>query len=130
MKTNFSFILSLLFLTNCTSFNKNLVKGASLGTGVGFAIASKRNTSQETKIKETLLGTFVGVAIAYFLTKKKKKKSAPPLPYKKVDDVDKAPFLTNPEVRSYWEPDQILGNKYIEGHKIWILESRPEWTKK
>ena len=39
------------------------------------------------------------------------------------------PLLTKPKVRMYVEPDKIQGNKYIESHRIWVIESTPSWTK-
>lgn len=44
---------------------------------------------------------------------------------------DKAefPHLTKPKLRSMWVPDQIEGNKYIEGHYIYIIEDPGSWSK-
>jgi len=39
------------------------------------------------------------------------------------------PSLTKPKLRSMWVPDQIEGNKYIEGHYIYIIEDPGSWTK-
>ena len=39
------------------------------------------------------------------------------------------PHLTKPKLRSMWVPDQIEGNKYIEGHFIYLIEDAGSWSK-
>ena len=39
------------------------------------------------------------------------------------------PSLTKPKLRSMWVPDQIEGNKYIEGHFIYVIEDSGSWSK-
>lgn len=43
-------------------------------------------------------------------------------------DTNKAPFLTEPKVRKVWVPEKIDGDKFIEGHYMWILEKTSSWS--
>lgn len=45
------------------------------------------------------------------------------------DKVDnKSPSLTAPKVRKVWVPEKIEGDKFIEGHYMWILEKTTSWS--
>ena len=41
---------------------------------------------------------------------------------------DKSPALTSPKVRKVWVPEKIEGDKYIEGHWMWVLERTTTWS--
>ncbi len=43
------------------------------------------------------------------------------------DDI-KSPSLTAPKVSKVWVPEKIEGDKYIEGHYMWILEKTTSWS--
>ena len=43
-------------------------------------------------------------------------------------DDNKTPSLTAPKVNKIWVPEKIEGDKYIEGHYIWILEKTTSWS--
>ena len=38
------------------------------------------------------------------------------------------PSLTAPKVRKIWIPEKIEGDKYIEGHYMWVLENTSVWS--
>jgi hypothetical protein len=40
----------------------------------------------------------------------------------------KTPFLTSPKVRKVWVPEKIEGEKFIEGHWMWVLERTSSWS--
>ncbi len=42
--------------------------------------------------------------------------------------VDKSPALTSPKVRKVWVPEKIEGDKFIEGHWMWVLERTTTWS--
>ncbi len=44
------------------------------------------------------------------------------------DDQAKNPALTTPKVRKVWVPEKIEGDKYIEGHWMWVLERTTTWS--
>ena len=41
---------------------------------------------------------------------------------------NKSPSLTAPKVSKVWVPEKIEGDKYIEGHYMWILEKTTSWS--
>ncbi len=41
---------------------------------------------------------------------------------------NKSPSLTLPKVRKVWVPEKIEGDKYIEGHWMWVLERTTTWS--
>lgn len=43
-------------------------------------------------------------------------------------DDNKSPALTAPKVRKVWVPEKIEGDKFIEGHYMWILEKTTSWS--
>lgn len=47
----------------------------------------------------------------------------------KTKDEEKYPFLTRPEVRTIWVPDAIEGNRYIEKHRVFIIDKNTSWSK-
>ncbi len=48
---------------------------------------------------------------------------------KPTDKVEnKSPSLTTPKVRKVWVPEKIEGDKYIEGHWMWVLERTTTWS--
>ena len=42
---------------------------------------------------------------------------------------DKAPFLTSPEVHRMWVPDRVEGNKYEEGHNVYMIDKQSVWSR-
>lgn len=44
----------------------------------------------------------------------------------KIDN--KSPSLTTPKVRKVWVPEKIEGDKFIEGHWMWVLERTTTWS--
>lgn len=41
---------------------------------------------------------------------------------------NKSPSLTTPKVRKVWVAEKIEGDKYIEGHWMWVLERTTTWS--
>lgn len=46
-----------------------------------------------------------------------------------IKEEDKLPFLTRPEVKTLWIPDSIEGNRYIEGHRVFVIDKNSSWSK-
>ena len=38
------------------------------------------------------------------------------------------PSLTSPEVRRMWVPEKIEGNKFIEGHYMYVIDKPSVWS--
>lgn len=45
-----------------------------------------------------------------------------------VEDCNDWAKLTSPKVRKVWVPEKIEGDKYIEGHWMWVLERTTTWS--
>ena len=41
---------------------------------------------------------------------------------------NKSPSLTIPKVNKVWVPEKIEGDKFIEGHWMWVLERTTTWS--
>lgn len=39
-----------------------------------------------------------------------------------------SPLLTKPKVKKIWVPEKIEGDKFIEGHWMWVLERTTSWS--
>lgn len=39
------------------------------------------------------------------------------------------PSLTSPEVRRIWVPEKIEGNKFIEGHYMYVIDKPSVWSR-
>lgn len=39
------------------------------------------------------------------------------------------PSLTSPEVRRMWIPERIEGNKFIEGHYMYVIDKPSVWSR-
>ncbi len=39
------------------------------------------------------------------------------------------PSLTSPEVRRMWVPEKIEGNKFIEGHYMYVIDRPSVWSR-
>ncbi len=121
-----TFITLFLLLCSCSTTGKSIFTGSAVGAGIGTIIGHQQKDSKKGKIIGAAAGSGIGGLIGYLAKKKKDKKiKSKKVNYKK----NEVPHLTRPKVRMYWQPDQIIGNKYIEAHKVWVLESAPTWTR-
>ena len=122
-------ILTFTLITACATQKKSMLLGAGIGAGVGTGVASHRKgaTSQQ-RATGAVIGALLGGLIGYH-SKKSKKESDTLSDAKAPTLEEKAPFLTRPKVRMYWVPDKITGDKYIEGHRTWVIEKSSTWSK-
>jgi hypothetical protein len=118
----------LLAMSGCASMGNSMLLGGGVGaaSGTGFGLAAFGNT------KGTLISAATGAAVGTFfgwLLHKKDNKDlqvADPNGTLKPGDL---PFLTRPDVRKVWIPDSIDGNKYIQGHNVFLIERGSVWSK-
>jgi len=103
--------------------------GASLGGTAGALIGNASGQGNQ-RDKSTLQGAAIGAGLgaligwAGFAGKQKKEDS-------KVQDVrleQSTPSLTAPKVRRVWVPAQIEGEKYIDGHYMYVIEKTSAWS--
>ena len=124
-----SILIISLFVTACASTGESIGLGAATGGTIGALIG---NQAGEGKLrdKQTLQGAAIGAGlgalIGYAAYKGKQEKQN-----MKIEDVhlgEKAPSLTAPKVRRVWVPAQIEGEKFIEGHYMYVIEKTSTWS--
>ena len=119
-------IVSICFITACSSLPKTMVLGTTIGAGLGSAIGSQ----QENSSGGAAVGALLGAGVSYLIHKdREKKNSSVVIPDKVELDDNDAPFLKTPRVRKVWEGDRIEGKKFIKGHWIYEIEEQTTWMK-
>lgn len=113
----------------CATTKESIFTGAAIGGATGTVIGHQHSGDSKGRITGAVAGLALGSLFGYLSHKNKKGKVIKSKSSKKLPTPDH-PFLTKPEVRMYWEPDQIKGNKYIEKHRVWVLDQNPVWTKR
>lgn len=76
-------------------------------------------------MKYMILSVLAGIVLCSCSTTNKTNKNQPGSNNK---SEDKSPSLTAPKVRKVWVPEKIEGDKYIEGHWMWVLERTTTWS--
>lgn len=125
-----AFVLCLSVLNHgCATTRDSLLLGAGLGAGAGGSVgyATNHENAAGTLIG-VATGAVIGGAIGYFINKTNGgDKSESKLTSASVNP--NAPTLTNPRIRSLYEPDKIEGDRYIKGHEIFVIDKPATWSK-
>jgi hypothetical protein len=93
------------------------------GTGAGL-IAEK---SAGSALIGAGIGGIIGAAVGYLFHNPNNKKEAFLKPLEKNKN-DSSPSITSPEINRIWVPEKIEGNKYIEGHYIYLIDKQSVWS--
>ena len=119
-----------LSITACATKEHRVLTGAAIGGVGGSFIANQQTRSKRATIVGAASGALLGGLVGYFMKPKPIVKK-PTNIRKQVSKTPKllSPALTRAKVSMYWEPDKIEDNKFIEKHRVWLLESGPQWTK-
>lgn len=129
MRTSILIILSLT-LSACASMEKSTILGAVIGGTAGGLIGNSAGNDGK-KDQSTLIGAAVGVGlgslIGYSAYKDKQKKQQQETLKQNPFD-SQAPSLTAPKVRRVWVPARIEGDKYIDGHYMYVIEKTSGWS--
>lgn len=129
MKRAILIISQLAFLTSCASVEKSTVLGAFIGGTAGGLIgnaANENNRGTGTAVGAAI-GAGLGGLIGYSAYKDKQKKEQQEV-LKQNPLESKAPSLTAPKVRRVWVPARIEGDKYIDGHYMYVIEKTSTWS--
>lgn len=121
-------ILAIL-LSSCSSMKKSIGLGAAIGSTTGALIGNasgQGNLRDKSTLQGAAIGAGIGALIGYagYVGKKDKQDS-------KLEDphFDKnTPSLTAPKVRRVWVPARIEGEKYIDGHYMYVIEKTSSWS--
>ena len=130
---NATAVLGAMQMVGCASaplyIGTGAMAGAAIGGVTGYYASGQRS-------KETAIGTAIGTAsggllgyLIYYLVKKKTDSSKLAEPVGPPLDPAQVPQVTKPDVGTMWVPPKIEGDRYIEGHRVFILERKSEWTK-
>lgn len=98
--------------------------GAAVGAGSGLLISHDATGAALGAATGAVTGGLIGL-----LLHKGKEKDAQNAGGQKATDTEKYPFLTRPEVRTIWVPDSVEGNRYIERHRVFVIEKNSSWSK-
>lgn len=125
MKFSTLFIISFL-LCSCASVERSTLLGGLIGGSAGAMLGSASgNGSQGTLIVGTL-GAGIGSLIGYSAFKSKQAKEQRNVKDNLQDS--KSPSLTTPKVRRVWVPARIEGDKYMDGHYMYVIEKTSTWS--
>lgn len=121
---HFIFCLVLIAgLSGCASLTNSMLLGGGVGAaaGTGVGLAAFGNT------KGTVLSAASGAAVGALFGLLLHKDPAPS------NDVGRkegqVPSLTRPNVSRLWVDPTIDGNKYIDGHWIYLIDRPSVWSK-
>jgi len=129
-KKNICLILTLPLLASCASIERSTLLGAAtvgaLGSGIGLA-AEKSAGSAFIGLG---IGAIVGAAMGFATHKEQESKRGQLVnPLITKDFKDNVPPISTPEVRRVWVPAKVDGNKYVEGHFIFVIDRQAVWGK-
>ena len=116
--------LAVALTSACATAPQSILLGAGTGAvaGGGLGVAISRDATGAAMGAAT--GALAGGVIGFLLHKSKEKDQ----PATQAD-AEKYPFLTRPEVRTIWVPDAVEGNRYIERHRVFVIEKNSSWSK-
>jgi len=127
---NICLILTIPLLASCASIERSTLLGAAaagaLGTGIGLAVEKTPGSA----LIGLGIGALVGGAMGFAAHKGQEAKRGQFInPLLTKDFKDKVPPLSTPEVRRVWIPAKVEGNKYVEGHFIFVIDRQAVWGK-
>ncbi len=120
--------LAAVLTSACASAPRSILFGA----GSGAAIAGGTGLLISHNATGTAIGAATGAVtggLIGFLLHGAKEKDTQGKSGQDMSDADKYPFLTRPEVRTIWIPDTVEGNRYIERHRVFVIEKNSSWSK-
>jgi hypothetical protein len=116
----------LINLSACATAPRSILLGAGSGAiaggGVGLAISQDAGSVA----MGVATGALTGSVIGYLLHQGKKGDEGAAA---RAEDANPYPFLTRPEVRTIWVPDTVEGNRYIEKHRVFVIDQNSSWSK-
>lgn len=117
-------ILAIMLIPACTTAPRSILlgagTGAAAGAGTGLMIGNDATGAAIGAATGALAGGLIGLLLHKDNDQKKSQANT---------DNNKYPFLIRPEVRTIWVPDAVEGNRYIEGHRVFVIEKNSSWSK-
>lgn len=119
-------LLALVFTSGCATTPQSVLFGAGVGAAAGLGTGLVIGQDATGAAIGAATGALAGSVIGFLFHKGKEKDQAPS---SKMPDAEKYPFVTRPEVRTIWVPDAVEGNRYIERHRVFVIEKNSSWSK-
>ncbi len=125
------FIIStVIILASCSSLEKSTILGAIIGGAAGGYIG-KSSSSEDRREQSLVIGSAIGAGVGSWIGHSafndKIKRNQESL-LKQNPFESRTPSLTAPKVRRVWVPARIEGEKYIDGHYMYLLEKTSGWS--
>jgi hypothetical protein len=128
----FSFLLTSSLLVSCQTSQDSTLLGVGIGSLVGAGFGAAAGAPKGNERNGAMTGAAVGAALGGLMgfldhkerTKDKLKKEN--FGYK---PGSKEPFLAEPEVERVWVPAKINGDKYVDGHWMYVIRRPSMWRK-
>lgn len=122
--------LCLLALSGCASMERSVLLGAAAGGAMGTGVGLGVEKSAGSALIGLGIGAIVGGVMGFGAHSAEENKRAQWLtPAASKEFKDKVPGMSTPEVRRVWVPEKIEGNKYIEGHYIYVIDRGAVWNR-
>ncbi len=123
-------LLVLPLMSGCASIERSTLLGATTFGAVGTGIGLAAEKSAGSALIGLGIGALVGGVMGFAAHKEQEAKRGQLMnPVITKDFKDKVPAISTPEVRRVWVPEKIEGNKYIEGHFIYVIDRQAVWGK-
>lgn len=120
----------LLFLSGCASWERSTLLGASAGGALGAGVGTAAGNNVGSALLGLGIGAIVGGTMGFGAHKDQEAKRGQLLnPLVTKDFKQKVPTLTTPEIRRVWIEPKVEGDKYVEGHFLYVIDRQAVWGK-
>jgi len=127
MKNRSLIFLCLLvpLIGGCATMEKSIAFGSGVGAAAGTGLGLAVEQSAGSALIGAGIGVIIGGAIGYLKHHHDERDAPPSL----AAQGDRIPTVKAPEVRRIWVPERIEGNRYIEGHYLFVIEKPSVFTR-
>ncbi len=129
MPKSLIFLLLFSLLTQgCATATRSTLLGMSIGASLGGAIGNSQSDNRDrSTMKGAAIGAIAGGLLGYLSNKNKV--DAVPVKASLGGKEFEMPPITRPRVNCSQVPDAIEGNKWIEKHRVCIIDSPSTWSR-
>ena len=122
------FLLMPFLLCRCASIEKSVGLGVGIGAASGIAASQIAHYNTKGTVVLGLSGAVIGGVLAALLHKNPPETSTP-VPAVSVLKGNSPP-LKNAEQDAIWVPDKIEGDRFEEGHRVFLIKKPAHWQLK
>lgn len=118
-----------LALSSCATMEESIFAGAGITGAFGTGVGAAASGNAEGALIGLGIGAVLGGTLGYLGHKEQIEKNKVPKNISSKKEDLKTPSLTSPEVRRVWVPEKIDGDKFIDGHYMYLIERNSVWSK-